>query len=132
MDNIVRDIVWVVDPIGKPRMTRRDKWLQPPRKPVRQYFEFKNGVQLYALRDNYTVTVPLSLTFVIPMPASWSKKKREQMNGQPHESTPDLDNMIKAFKDALCDRDEHVHTYGSMKKIWGEQGQIIIHYGKEI
>jgi len=32
--------------------------------------------------------------------------------------------IVKAFKNALCEDDSHVHTYGTMKKIWGDVGQI--------
>jgi Holliday junction resolvase RusA-like endonuclease len=60
------------------------------------------------------------------MPKSWSKKKRNELNGKPHTQRPDLDNLIKAFKDALCEDDSHVHTYYNMRKIWGEDGKIII------
>jgi len=60
------------------------------------------------------------------MPQSWSKKKRAEMRGKPHQQRPDLDNLIKAFKDALCEDDSHVHTYFEMKKIWGDVGQILV------
>jgi Holliday junction resolvase RusA-like endonuclease len=60
------------------------------------------------------------------MPKSWSKKKRKAMNLQPHESKPDLDNLLKGFKDALCENDSFVHTYDQIKKVWGERGQVII------
>jgi Holliday junction resolvase RusA-like endonuclease len=60
------------------------------------------------------------------MPPSWSKKKRVAMAGQPHKNKPDLDNLIKAFKDALCDDDSFVHTYEKMTKVWGEQGCILV------
>jgi Holliday junction resolvase RusA-like endonuclease len=45
------------------------------------------------------------ITFVMPMPPSWSKKKREQHDGKPHQSKPDCDNMLKALMDALFDDD---------------------------
>ena len=45
----------------------------------------------------------------------------------PHQQRPDLDNLIKAFKDALCEEDSHVHTYGVMKKVWGEEPKIMVH-----
>lgn len=45
----------------------------------------------------------LSLAFHIPMPKSWSQKKRAQaISGEiKHTSKPDLDNLIKAVKDGL-------------------------------
>jgi len=112
--------------VAKPRMTRRDVWLKPPRKPVWSYRQYADALKTFALRDRYFVTTPLSLIFVMSMPKSWSGKKRERMCGEPHTSKPDLDNLIKAFKDALCENDSFVHTYGGMKKVWGEEGSVII------
>ena len=129
MDNEIQNIEWLVwnlDPIPKPRMTQRDKWLKPPRKPVQQYRFYKNALIALSQRHKYIVKNPLSVIFVIEMPKSWSKKKRQRMANQPHEVKPDLDNLIKGFKDALCENDSFVHTYDQIKKVWGERGQLII------
>lgn len=126
MDKEIQYLKWELEPIAKPRMTRRDVWLKPPRKPVIQYRNYADALKAFALRDNYFVTNTLSLIFVLSMPKSWSGKKCERMCGQPHESKPDLDNLIKAFKDALCENDSFVHTYGGMKKVWGYEGAVII------
>jgi Holliday junction resolvase RusA-like endonuclease len=42
----------------------------------------------------------------------------------PHQMKPDIDNMLKAFMDALMKEDSHVHTIGKMTKIWGVHGHI--------
>jgi Holliday junction resolvase RusA-like endonuclease len=107
-------------------MTQRDKWLNPIRKPVVSYFNYKRTLEAFSWRDKYVVTNRLSLIFVIPMPSSWSKKKRLSMIGQPHTVKPDLDNLIKAFKDALCENDSHIHTYDQMSKVWGTSGAVVI------
>lgn len=114
-----------VSPIGKPRMTQRDKWMKRP--PVVRYHIFCQSLKFRAEEHCYKVTDTLSLTFVIPMPPSWSKKKRLAMVGQPHQTKPDLDNLIKAFKDALCEDDSFVHTYEKITKVWGEEGCILVH-----
>lgn len=126
MDTQIQYLRLDIDPATKPRMTRRDKWLNPPRDAVAKYWLFKDELNALCLKYNYVVKVPLSLIFVIPMPQSWSAKKREKMCGEAHEQTPDLDNLIKAFKDALCKNDSFVHTYGGMKKVWGYEGAILI------
>jgi|LakMenEpi03Aug12_release.lakeMendotaPanAssembly.Ray.scaffolds.fasta_scaffold327006_3 Holliday junction resolvase RusA-like endonuclease len=126
MDEQVQYLRWDVTPFPKPRMTRRDVWLKPPRKPVLEYRKYSDAIKILSLRDKYFVGNPLSLIFVMPMPKSWSGKKCERMCGQPHMVKPDLDNLIKAFKDALCENDSFVHTYGCMKKVWGYEGAIII------
>jgi len=60
------------------------------------------------------------------MPKSWSKKKKEEMYCQPHKQRPDLDNLIKALQDCLCEEDSHIHTYLDVSKVWGKDGAIII------
>ncbi|HBZ1362084.1 TPA: RusA family crossover junction endodeoxyribonuclease [Escherichia coli] len=100
--------IYDITPIGKPRMTRADKWKQRP--PVMRYRAFCDEVRLRKM------TMPESgshVTFVLPMPPSWSKKK------------PDCDNMLKALMDALYEDDSHVWDC-RITKIWGEKGQIII------
>lgn len=62
------------------------------------------------------------------MPKSWPKKKKEQFNNQPHKSRPDLDNLVKAFKDALLEEDSHIWAYGRIEKVWGHEGRIEVLY----
>lgn len=64
--------------------------------------------------------------FILPMPNSWSKKKKEAMIGKPHQQKPDIDNLLKFVMDSLLpEGDECVHEI-SAKKIWGEEGKVII------
>lgn len=113
-----------IRPVPEPRMTQRDVWA--PSKQVQRYYAYCNELRRQAKKLGYEISIPLSITFIIPMAKSWSKKKKLANNGQKHEQTPDLDNLIKAFKDALCKSDAHVWQYGGMKKIWGEEGKIIV------
>lgn len=115
-------IEYPITPVPKPRMTRRDKWLNPPRPAVAKYWAFKDEVRLRG------VIVPTSgyhVTFILPMPQSWSKKKRGDMDGKPHTQTPDKDNLEKALLDAIYERDEHVWD-GRVTKLWGKDGKIIV------
>jgi len=114
-----------VDPVAKPRMTQRDKW-----KPiVKKYYSYSNFLRLQAnvqgLADLPSVIE--SLYIHIKMPKSWSKKKREALNGKIHEQTPDLDNILKGIMDSLCKNDKHVaHIKSGLGKFWAEEGAIII------
>ena len=84
--------VYDITPMGKPRMTRADKWKKRPE--VLRYRAFCDEVRLQG------VDLPESgshVTFILPMPASWSKKKRAELNGKPHQAKPDFDNMMKAL-----------------------------------
>jgi Holliday junction resolvase RusA-like endonuclease len=109
-----------VTPIPKPRMTRADSWKKRPI--VTRYWKYKDELSEYDIQLNN----PLSVTFVLPLPKSWSKKKKEEYHGKPHESKPDLDNLIKALQDCVLVEDSHIHTYLNCRKIWGYEGSIII------
>lgn len=114
-------IVINVDPMGKPRMTRRDKWKKRP--VVTKYNGYKDIINLNMKWDIGDV---LDIHFIMPMPKSWSKKKKEEMNGKPHKNKPDLDNLIKGVKDAVLKEDSHVWKYIEPTKRWGYEGKIII------
>lgn len=45
--------------------------------------------------------VDLTVTFILPIPASWPRKKRAAATLAPHTSKPDLDNLVKLVKDSL-------------------------------
>lgn len=112
-------MMYPIEPLPKPRMTRADKWKQ--RACVMRYRAFKDecrahGVEIYPAMD---------VVFRIPMPDSWSAKKRSTMAGQPHQQKPDIDNLAKALLDAVCDDDSHV-WHVNAKKIWAEIGAIEI------
>ena len=109
-----------ITPVPKPRMTRRDMWQKRPA--VQRYWAFKDQVKALGL------TVPVSgadVVFVMPMPRSWSKKKRAKMDGQPHQQTPDIDNLLKALLDAIFECDATVYDIGIHKR-WGERGKVIV------
>lgn len=112
-----------ITPMGKPRMTQRDKWAN--REVVGRYWLFKDELvrmvneQGFILPDLYTVT------FYIPMPSSWSKKKKDKMRGQPHKQTPDTDNLVKALNDCLRDQDSAIWNIHAIK-YWDDVGRIEI------
>ena len=84
-----------ITPVSKPRMTRRDRW-RPFRPCVANYWNYKEEVILH----NVMVTNGCSVTFILPMPHSWAKKKKCELDGQPHTQTPDVDNLLKGLMDA--------------------------------
>lgn len=118
---------FLITPIGKPRMTQRDKWLNPPRKPITKYRLAKHGIQFYACEQKFILPEIINVIFVLPVTPSWSAKKKQFMVGQPHKQKPDLDNILKFLMDSLLPNggDEVVHTI-SARKIWGEEGKILI------
>lgn len=56
--------------------------------------------------------------FYIPMPSSWTKKKKETMLGQFHCQKPDLNNLEKAAEDSLTITDELVAQRSGSGKFW--------------
>ena len=111
-----------VTPMGKPRMTQRDKWKR--RDCVDRYYQFKD--RLKEEWSDRELTDSLWLVCYLPMPKSWSKKKREQMRGQPHRQKPDADNITKAFKDSLYKEDSIVWDE-RCTKFWAEEGAIEVY-----
>lgn len=113
--------IYSITPVPKPRMTQRDKWAKRPA--VMRYRDFADGVRLLNIR------VPesgASIVFGLPMPKSWSKKKRLAMDGQPHQQKPDIDNLLKALLDSIYAEDCGVYHIGGMGKYWSKDGYIKI------
>lgn len=109
-------------------MTQRDKWLKPARPAVQRYRDFKDECARAG------VILPesgASVTFVLPVSRSWSAKKKAAMIGQPHQQRPDVSNLLKALEDALYLDDSAIWHYAGLKKVWGEEGQIVIEVSHE-
>tara|TARA_R110000751_G_scaffold59682_1_gene125141 strand:- start:3296 stop:3784 length:489 start_codon:yes stop_codon:yes gene_type:complete len=123
-DKILPYITLNITPVSKPRMTQSDKWKKRPA--TTKYWKYKENLKLLCFICRWQPKENLDIQFVIPMPISWSGKKKEKYDGQPHKQRPDLDNLVKAFKDALLIEDSHVHTYGNITKKWGKEGKIIL------
>lgn len=114
--------VLLVKPVSKPRLTQRDKWKERP--PVMAYRAYCDELRLRL--PNYELPVHLGITFYLPMPPSWSARKRQEKAGTEHDQKPDIDNLLKGFMDAFKSEDKHVAiVYAS--KFWAESGSIELH-----
>lgn len=112
-----------ITPVAAPRMTRRDKWLQPRRKCVQKYFDYRDAIK------EAKIKVPCSgshIIFKIPMPKSWTKKRKALMEHSPHQQTPDKDNLEKALLDSIFKDDSCVWD-SRVTKIWAYEGSIEIY-----
>lgn len=105
-------------PIGKPRMTQRDKFIKRPI--VQRYWTFKAALQAACGPTDPNADMVI-VTAWVPMPPSWSKKKQDAMAGQPCRQKPDWDNISKAICDALFDDDECIWV-GVAIKYWCRPG----------
>jgi len=109
-----------INPVAKPRMTKSDKWKKRPA--TAKYWKFVDQCRLER------VILPCfgaHVIFVLPMPKSWSQKKKIKMNGKPHMQKPDWDNLGKAISDALYQDDSGIYDI-RISKLWGLTGKIII------
>lgn len=107
-----------IDPVPKPRMSRSDVWKKRPI--VERYWAFKDELNLLVKGE---LEPSLKLVFHVPMPKSWTKKKKADMDGKPHQQKPDVDNYIKAFLDALCTDDSYIYHVDGWK-FWSTEGAI--------
>ena len=114
-----------IAPCPAPRQTRRDTWNPSPS--VQRYRAFRDEVKLKGAKvPEYGGHV----IFVIAMPKSWSKKKREEMALRPHQQKPDKDNLEKALLDAIYRHSDDSHVYDMrVTKIWARRAGIIIYEG---
>ena len=77
-------------------------------KQTKEKREFANALyakhpHLFYGRPYPEYPLDLSMTFFMPIPDSYSKKKCNLVRGKPHIFTPDLSNLIKFVEDAITD-----------------------------
>lgn len=104
-----------IAPMHAVRMTQRSKWRDAPRK----YLEWKRALAWTALAAKYELRSGDRIVFKISLP----KAQRQVTAGDPHTVKPDLDNLLKAFFDALHTDDAHISEI-SARKEWAETGEI--------
>lgn len=84
-----------------------------------RYFAFRDEVRASGM----TLSDGCTIIFHMPMPKSWSKKKRDAMRGEYHRQKIDVDNAIKAVLDALYKDDSHIADIRIIKR-WADKGAI--------
>jgi len=123
-----------VVPVPKPRQTRSDVWKKRPA--VMRYRQFADDLRESCEKEGFVPSGWLVIEFHLPMPKSWSKKKKKEMLDTSHCSKPDLDNLVKSCLDALFaeipDRDDAcVHTINA-RKVWSVSGGIFLRNSEEL
>lgn len=107
-------------PIGKPRMTQRDKWQKRPC--VLAYRSYADNLRAIVPKilgevDCYA----LDIIAHVAVKPSWSDKKKAAKIGKPCRSKPDADNITKSVADALFDDDSGIWDE-RCRKYWCAQG----------
>lgn len=114
-------IRYPITPVPCPRLNGRSRF-NPAKKPIiHRYHAFRDECRL---RRMVLPQRPM-IRFEMPMPASWSKAKRERMRGKDHQQRPDVDNLTKAVLDAVLGEDCGV-AWVLAGKIWAEEGAIVV------
>ena len=92
---------------------------------VLKWRAWADEIRLACAYEEFVPGNELVMEFYIPIPKSWSKKKKAEHLGKPHRMATrnDLDNLIKAVMDALIKDDGCVH-YLKAEKFWSEEGKI--------
>lgn len=109
-------------PIGKPRMTRSDKWKK--RDCVMRYRQFADDLRLAAGGYKLNPEHIQSLSWVAYFEPTKTNKKKVKI-GELHRQKPDRDNIDKAILDALF-KDDSAIAHGTLEKRWGSPERIEI------
>lgn len=118
----VRSFVVNGSPMGKPRMTRSDKWRK--RDVVLRYRQYADRIREACgpiPEAELGGVVAIVIHALIAMPDSWSERKKAQYDGTIHRQKPDYDNIAKAVGDALLDEDS-TFGCGVCTKFWCRSG----------
>ncbi len=131
-------VTFPVTPRGKIRTSSGDKYWKSklkssdPKKRrraerVKAYYDYCEAIRMCALASRYELEDVIAVEFHLPMPSSWSGKKKERQDGQVHQVKPDADNMLKGLIDALAKNDSNIH-FKLVWKVWTSgKGKIVIY-----
>ena len=111
-----------VVPVAAPRMNQADRWKRRPC--VVRYFAYRDQVRAIAAEQGFRLPECFFLWFQMPMPKSWSQRKKRMMFGEPCRSKPDADNLGKGFFDCFGE-DKHVWSV-QLTKTWHDKGGIVV------
>jgi len=113
-------IVVMGEPMGKPRMTQRDKWKQ--RTTVVRYRTWCDRIRHKAgwtKKDKLLHPTVLTVRAYFSIPSKWSTLVKLHAAGTPHLHKPDIDNICKGVLDALIENDQMVYRI-ECEKYWDQ------------
>lgn len=88
--------------------------------------EYKRQVREMALEMGFKIpNAPFGVIFYLPVPKSWSAKKKREHHYVLIDKRPDMDNLFKAFLDALNARKRRVPRRDADGKIIREDRRIV-------
>lgn len=102
-----------IKPMGAVRMTRRGKFTSST---AQRYLQYKSfiGYEFKKQRKGDPLKGPIEveIIFTMPIPESWSLKKKREALGGYHTKKSDIDNLIKGCFDA------------ANKIVWEDDNQV--------
>lgn len=117
------------EPMGAVRMTQRGKWKD---KRAMAYLNYKRLIG-WQIRQQWSEPIEtpckVNVTFHMPIPQSWSQKKKCESLGMPHVKKPDIDNIVKGLFDAangIIWKDDNQVCELTCRKIYSDQPRIEI------
>jgi Holliday junction resolvase RusA-like endonuclease len=87
---------------------------------IERYNRYKEDLLTLALQQRFThPQIGAGITFHLPLPKRVrSKKQRALLHGSWHTQKPDIDNMLKAYFDALMANDQGIAQLTCLGKKW--------------
>lgn len=120
-----------ITPMPSPRPRARCVGRRPMIYMPKEYIEYKEGLKTIIRSQHkgkpYECPVKAYITFDMPMPKSWSKKKKAEKQFTPHTSKPDCDNLAKTLLDTMNSivfLDDSQVCELTVVKRWGFTGKI--------
>lgn len=110
-----------IEPISYVRRTKADSWKKRPA--VVKYYAYKNLLAFLLNRMGYKQEEKLNIIFYLPIPKSF--RNREIYHLKEHHKKPDLDNLVKAFLDAVAKQDNYICQINATK-LYSLSPQIIV------
>jgi hypothetical protein len=99
---------------------------------ILRYYEYKKKVKKLFLQSGLKEYPESNVwfRFFVPMPPSWSKKKRDHHCFEKHQNVPDASNYHKALEDSCSEKDRRNWDYRA-SKFWidAPDGYIEIEIG---
>ena len=108
-----------IKPQPKPRITHRGRFSDR----AKRYYKYAENLR--SLMGKNELPDAFRVTFYLPMAKWWSKKKRDERRGTPHQQTPDYSNLLKALEDALHPNDKRIWKVDG-QSLWADEGSIEI------
>ena len=114
----------------RPRFGANGKVYNPQRKKSLEY-KWDASKQMRSQSPERPLEVPIfvNMRFHMPMPKSWSQKRKKQQNGKPMGSKPDIDNLMKWSLDVLngiAYIDDRLVSSTYAEKVWDYEGKVDI------